>query len=82
MQRVTKTTMKSQMIPTVSRNSDLREVQKKIHRTEIMRYIYIITISLILASCGPSSEDKNIAAVTCSIMGETKNMDRAIRVKA
>ena len=24
----------------------------------IMRYIYIITISLILASCGPSSEEK------------------------
>ena len=48
----------------------------------IMRYIYIITISLILASCGPSSEEKkNIAAVTCSIMGETRNMDAAVRVR-
>ena len=48
----------------------------------IMRYIFIITISLILASCGPSSEEKkNIAAVTCSIMGETRNMDAAVRVE-
>ena len=47
-----------------------------------MRYIFIITISLILASCGPSSEEKkNIAAVTCSIMGETRNMDAAVRVR-
>ncbi len=47
-----------------------------------MRYIYIITISLILASCGPSSEEKkNIASVTCSIMGETRNMDAAVRVE-
>ena len=46
-----------------------------------MRYIYIITISLILASCGPSQEAKNIAAVTCSIMGETRNMDAAVRVE-
>ena len=47
-----------------------------------MRYIYIITISILLASCGPSAEEKkNIAAVTCSIMGETKNMDGAIRVE-
>ena len=70
------------MIPTVSRNSDLREEQKKIHRTEVMRYVYIITISLLLASCGLSSEEKkNIAAVTCSIMGETRNMDAAVRVE-
>jgi hypothetical protein len=48
----------------------------------MMRYVYIITISLLLASCGPSAEEKkNIAAVTCSIMGETKNMDGAIRVE-
>tara|TARA_B110000902_G_scaffold205332_1_gene233729 strand:- start:461 stop:1498 length:1038 start_codon:yes stop_codon:yes gene_type:complete len=47
-----------------------------------MKYIFIITISLILASCGPSPEEKkSIAAVTCSIMGETKNMDGAIRVE-
>jgi hypothetical protein len=48
----------------------------------IMRYIFIITISLILASCGPSSEEKkNIASVTCSIMSETRNMDAAVRVR-
>ncbi len=47
-----------------------------------MRYIYIITISLILASCGPSSEEKkDIAAVTCSIMGETRDIDAAVRVE-
>ena len=93
------------MIPTVSRNSDLREEQKKIHRTGIMKYIFIITISLILASCGPSAEEKRkvemerqrveqeaneklaeekanrISAVTCSIMGETRNMDAAVRVR-
>ena len=46
-----------------------------------MRYIYIITISLILTSCGPSQEAKNIAAVTCSIMGETRDIDAAVRVR-
>ncbi len=47
-----------------------------------MNKIILITISLILASCGPSSEEKkNIAAVTCSIMGETRNMDAAVRVE-
>jgi len=50
-------------------------------RAGIMRYIYITTISLILASCGASQEDKNIAAVTCSIMAETRNMDAAVRVE-
>jgi len=47
-----------------------------------MKYIFIITISLILASCGPSSEEKkDIAAVTCSIMGETRDIDAAVRVE-
>ncbi len=47
-----------------------------------MNKIILITISLILASCGLSSEEKkNIAAVTCSIMGETRNMDAAVRVE-
>ncbi len=46
-----------------------------------MNKIILIAISLILASCGASQEDKNIAAVTCSIMGETRNMDAAVRVR-
>ena len=47
-----------------------------------MKHIFIITISLILASCGPSSEEKkDIAAVTCSIMGETRDIDAAVRVE-
>ena len=37
---------------------------------------------VLLASCGLSQEEKtNIAAVTCSIMSETRNMDAAIRVR-
>ncbi len=40
----------------------------------------IILSLTLLASCGPSAEEKkNIAAVTCSIMGETRNMDGAIQ---
>ena len=41
------------------------------------------TISLLLiASCGLSPEEKEkVAAVTCSIMGETTHMDGAVRVR-
>ena len=46
-----------------------------------MNKILIILSFVLLASCGPSQKDKNIAAVTCSIMGETRNMDAAIRVR-
>ena len=47
-----------------------------------MNKIILIAISLFLASCGPWSEEKkDIAAVTCSIMGETRNMDAAVRVE-
>ena len=70
-----------------------------------MNKIILIAISLILASCGPSAEEKlkvemerqraeqeaneklaeekanRISAVTCSIMGETRNMDAAVRVR-
>ena len=39
-------------------------------------------IFIFITSCGPSAEEKtNIAAVTCSIMGETRNMDAAVRVR-
>lgn len=47
-----------------------------------MNKILIILSFVILASCGVSQEEKtNIAAVTCSIMGETRNMDAAVRVR-
>ena len=48
----------------------------------MMNKALIILSLTLLASCGPSSEEKkNIAAVTCSIMNETGNMDGAIRVR-
>jgi hypothetical protein len=47
-----------------------------------MNKILIILSFVALASCGPSQEEKtSIAAVTCSIMGETRNMDAAVRVR-
>ena len=46
-----------------------------------MNKILIILSLVLLAACGPSQKDKNIAAVTCSIMSETRNMDAAIRVE-
>ncbi len=47
-----------------------------------MNKILIILSFVLLASCGVSQEEKkNIAAVTCSIMGETRNMDSAVRVR-
>ena len=48
----------------------------------MMNKTLIILSVTLLASCGPSAEEKkNIAAVTCSIMGETRNMDGAVRVR-
>ena len=36
----------------------------------------------LLVGCGMSDEEKaNLAAVTCAVMGETRNMDAAIRVR-
>ena len=46
-----------------------------------MNKILIILSLVLLASCGSSQKDKNIAAVTCSIMSETRNMDAAVRVR-
>lgn len=47
-----------------------------------MNKILIILSLVLLASCGPSQEDKrNVAAVTCSIMSETRNMDASVRVE-
>ena len=47
-----------------------------------MNKTLIILSLVVLVSCGVSQEEKkNIAAVTCSIMGETRNMDAAVRVR-
>jgi hypothetical protein len=48
-----------------------------------MNKILIILSFIVLASCGASQEEKrNIAAVTCSIMGETnRNTDAAVRIR-
>ena len=46
-----------------------------------MNKILIILSLVLIASCGPSQKDKNIAAVTCSIMSETRYVDAAIRVE-
>jgi len=47
-----------------------------------MNKILIILSLVLLTACGPSQEEKEkVAAVTCSIMGETRNMDAAIRVE-
>lgn len=45
------------------------------------RWIVILSMFLLM-SCGQTQDQKNkIAAVTCSIMSETRNMDAAIRVR-
>ena len=47
-----------------------------------MNKIFIILSLVLLASCGLSQDEKeNIAAITCSIMSETRNMDAAVRVE-
>ena len=46
-----------------------------------MKRLLLLPI-ILLTACGPSPEEKkNIAAVTCSIMGETRNMDSAVRIE-
>ena len=46
-----------------------------------MKKIILIVGALLLVGCGPTQKDKNIAAVTCAVMQETRNMDAAIRVE-
>ena len=46
------------------------------------KLILILGTVLIVSGCGPSQEEREkVAAVTCSIMGETRNMDAAVRVE-
>jgi len=45
-------------------------------------YFFAFTTVLLLAGCGMSeSERSDLAKVTCSVMGESRNMDSAFRVK-
>ncbi len=47
-----------------------------------MSRVLVILGMFLLTSCGQSHEEKkDIAAVTCSIMSETRNMDAAVRVR-
>ena len=46
-----------------------------------MRYLWLL-LPLFLAACGPSQEEiDNTATITCNIMGESRNMDAAMRIK-
>ena len=49
-----------------------------------MRKLLVVNFSIIflLVGCGVSdSEKQQIAAVTCSVIGETRNMDGAVRIR-
>ena len=47
-----------------------------------MKKTILISLAFILISCGPSPEERqDIAQLTCNIMGESRNMDGALRIK-
>ena len=47
-----------------------------------MKRTVIFGICIALAACGPSQKDiENVATITCNIMGESRNMDAAFRIK-
>lgn len=47
-----------------------------------MRLVTISLIALALTACGPSQEEiDNTAIITCNIMGESKEMDAAMRIR-
>jgi antitoxin component YwqK of YwqJK toxin-antitoxin module len=49
---------------------------------KMAKYVYGFVIALLLAGCGMSQEEKiSVAAITCSVMSETRNMDGAVRVR-
>ena len=46
-----------------------------------MKRLLLLT-AIFLTACGPSQEEKEeIAIITCNIMGESRNMDGAVRIK-
>ena len=47
-----------------------------------MKNYLVLFLTLTLIACGPSQDEKEkIAAVSCAVMSETRNMDAAIRVR-
>ena len=46
-----------------------------------MKNYLVLCLTLTLIACGPSQKDRDIAAITCSVMGETRIMDGAIRIR-
>ena len=47
-----------------------------------MKNYLVLCLTLTLIACGPSQDEKEkIAAVSCAVMSETRNMDAAIRVR-
>ena len=47
-----------------------------------MRQIGLIVLMVIFAGCGPSQEEiDNVATVTCNIIGASRNMDGAMRIR-
>ena len=47
-----------------------------------MKSHFAIISTLILASCGPNQQEKEeIATIACNIMGESRNMDSAMRIR-
>ncbi|MDA9919983.1 hypothetical protein N9D87_00785 [bacterium] len=47
-----------------------------------MTRFIVFALPLLLSACGPSEEDiNNIAIVTCNVIGESRNMDAAMRIK-
>jgi hypothetical protein len=47
-----------------------------------MKILLSVICLLLLTSCGPSPQEKEeIAVVTCNIMGESRNMESATRIK-
>ena len=49
---------------------------------KIIPTLALVVTPALLIGCGMSDEEKaNVAAVTCSVMSETRNMDAAVRVR-
>ena len=46
-----------------------------------MRFMLML-LPIVLVACGPSKEEiNNTVIITCNIMGESRNMDAAMRIK-